>query len=157
MSLGKDSKTSQKASIDYTHKSNTNIMNLKTQPRQHQPGQTMALSMWSPQGLNLKQQVSYLISPWRNCRFCMTPIFPVSDVNFASFRNVLGLIQKFIKCQLENFNWLISNISSLNDLLVLFITYHLLLLPSGWQLLIYSFLVDDIICPWMELTKALHI
>lgn len=78
-------------------------------------------------------------------------------MNLASFENVLGLIQKFVKCQCENFNWVISNISSLNDLLVLLITYHLLLLPSGWQFLIYSFFLDDIICPWVELTKALYI
>lgn len=77
---------------------------LKLQPIQHKPGQTMALSMGSPRGLNLKHQVSYLLLPLRNCRFCITPIFPVSDVNFASFGNVLGLTQKFIKCQLENFN-----------------------------------------------------
>lgn len=78
-------------------------------------------------------------------------------MNLASFENVLGLPQKFVKCQRENFNWVISNISSLNDLLVLLITYHLLLLPSGWQFLIYSFFLDDIICPWVELTKALYI
>lgn len=78
-------------------------------------------------------------------------------MNLARFENVLGLTQKFVKCQCENFNWVISNISSLNDLLVLLITYHLLLLPSGWQFLIYSFFLDDIICPWIELTKALYI
>lgn len=78
-------------------------------------------------------------------------------MNLASFENVLGLTKKFIKCQREKFNWVISNISSLNDLLVLLITYHLLLLPSGWQFLIYSFFSDDIICPWVELTKALYI
>lgn len=78
-------------------------------------------------------------------------------MNLASFENVLGLTQKFVKCQREIFNWVISNISSLNDLLALLLTYHLLLLPSGWQFLIYSFFLDDIICPWMELTKALYI
>lgn len=78
-------------------------------------------------------------------------------MNLASSENVLGLPQKFVKCQHENFNWVISNISSLNDLLLLLITYHPLLLPPGWQFLIYSFFLDDIICPWVELTKALYI
>lgn len=36
----------------------------------------------------------------------MTPVFPILDVNFASFENVLGLTEKFVKCQLENFNYL---------------------------------------------------
>lgn len=34
----------------------------------------------------------------------MTPGFASLDVNFASFENILGLTQKFVKCQLENFN-----------------------------------------------------
>jgi len=38
------------------------------------------------------------------CKFCMTPVFPILEVNFASSENVLGATQKFVKCQLENFN-----------------------------------------------------
>lgn len=137
----------------YTHNTYSTLMN----PAQTTPAwpNSWPSEGWSAWWLGVSSYFAHFLKElWR---FCVTPAFPSLDVNFASFENILGLTQKFVKCQLENFNWLISNISSLNDLLVLLITYHQLLLPSGWQLLIYSFLVDDIICPWMELTKALHI
>lgn len=38
------------------------------------------------------------------CESYLTPVFPIQDMNLASFENVLGLTQKFVKCQRENFN-----------------------------------------------------